>query len=153
MGKTIAELIAEGKSVEEISKMAQAEADAVAAAKDKRKIDPEEVNAVREYLIADVLDYVEAITGIDISDEDADEITKVLTDKMKVIELFIQAAVADATESKPKPKVKKESESDSMADLFNLFRLFQSKIISPCTCNVYRDFLRGFSSRDLFNEE
>ena len=43
MSKTIAELIAEGKSVEEISKMAQAEADAVAAAKDKRKIDPKEV--------------------------------------------------------------------------------------------------------------
>lgn len=122
MGKTIAELIAEGKSVEEISKMAQAEADAVAAAKDKRKIDPEEVNAVRGYLIADVLDYVEAITGIDISDEDADEIMKALTDKMKVIELFIQAM--DLTESKPKPKVKKEPESDSMADLFNLFRLF-----------------------------
>lgn len=124
MGKTIAELIAEGKSVEEISKMAQAEADAVAAAKDKRKIDPEEVNAVREYLIADVLDYMEAITGIDISDEDADKITKDLTDKMKVIELFIQAM--DLTESKPKPKptVKKKPESDSMADLFNLFRLF-----------------------------
>ena len=50
MSKTIAELIAEGKSVDEISKMAQAEADAVAATKDKRKIDPEEVNAVREYL-------------------------------------------------------------------------------------------------------
>lgn len=124
MGKTIAELIAEGKSVEEISKMAQAEADAVAAAKDKRKVDPEEVNAVRGYLIADMLDYVEAITGIDISDEDADKIMKDLTDKMKVIELFIKAAVADATESKPKPKVKKEPESDSMADLFNLLRLF-----------------------------
>lgn len=122
MSKTIAELIAEGKSVEEISKMAQAEADAVAAAKDKRKIDPEEVNAVREYLIADVLDYMEAITGIDISDEDADEITKDLTDKMKVIELFIQAM--DLTESKPKPTIKKKPESDSMADLFNLFRLF-----------------------------
>lgn len=120
MGKTIAELIAEGKSVEEISKMAQAEADAVAAAKDKRKIDPEEVNAIRGYLIADVLDYMEAITGIDISDEDADEITKDLTDKMKVIELFIKAM--DLTESKPKPTVKKEP--DPMAELFNLFRLF-----------------------------
>lgn len=124
MGKTIAELIAEGKSVEEISKMAQAEADAVAAAKDKRKIDPEEVNAVRKYLIADLLDYVEAITGIDIPEKDADEITKDLTDKMTVIELFIQAM--GLTESKPKPKstVKKEPESDSMADLFNYFRVF-----------------------------
>lgn len=122
MGKTIAELIAEGKSVEEISKMAQAEADAVAAAKDKRKIDPEEVNAVRGYLIADTLDYVEAITGIDIPEKDADEITKNLTDKMKVIELFIQAM--DLTESKPKPTIKKKPKSDSMADFFNLFRLF-----------------------------
>lgn len=124
MGKTIAELIAEGKSVEEISKMAQAEADAVAAAKDKRKIDPEEVNATRGYLIADLLDYMEAITGIDIPEKDADEITKDLTDKMKVIELFIQTM--DLTESKPKPTIKKkpEPESDSMADLFNLFRLF-----------------------------
>lgn len=122
MGKTIAELIAEGKSVEEISKMAQAEADAVAAAKNKRKIDPEEVDAARKYLIADMLDYVEAITGIEISDEDADEITKDLTDKMKAIELFIKAM--DLTESKPKPTVKKEPKSDSMADLFNLFRLF-----------------------------
>ena len=151
MGKTIAELIAEGKSVEEISKMAQAEADAVAAAKDKRKIDPEEVNATRGYLIADLLDYVEAITGIDIPEKEADEITKDLTEKMRTIELFIQAM--DLAESKPKPTVKKKPESDSMADLFNLFRLFQSKIISPCACNVYRDFLRGFSSRDLFNEE
>ena len=122
MGKTIAELIAEGKSVEEISKMAQAEADAVAAAKNKRKIDPEEVNAVREYLIADVLDYVEAITGIEIPEKDANEITKDLTDKMKVIELFNKAM--DLTESEPKPKAKKEPESDSMADLFNLLRLF-----------------------------
>lgn len=120
MGKTIAELIAEGKSVEEISKMAQAEADAVAAAKNKRKIDPEEVDAVRKYLIADVLDYVEAITGIEIPEKDANELTKDLTDKMKTIELFIRAM--DLTESKP--KVKKEPESDSMADLFNLFRLF-----------------------------
>lgn len=124
MGKTIAELIAEGKSVEEISKMAQAEADAVAVAKNKRKIDPEEVDAARKYLIADMLDYVEAITGIEISDEDADEITKDLTDKLKAIELFIKAAAADATESKPKSTIKKEPKSDSMADLFNLFRLF-----------------------------
>ena len=122
MGKTIAELIAEGKSVEEISKMAQAEADAVAAAKDKRKIDPEEVNATRGYLIADLLDYVEAITGIDIPEKEADEITKDLTEKMRTIELFIQAM--DLAESKPKPTVKKKSESDLMADLFNLFRLF-----------------------------
>lgn len=123
MSKTIAELIAEGKSVEEISKMAQAEADAVAAAKDKRKIDPEEIEATRKYLIADMLDYVEAITGIDIPEKDADEITKDMTDKLKGVELFIKAAM-DVTESKPKPTVKKESESDPMADLFNLFRLF-----------------------------
>ena len=122
MGKTIAELIAEGKSVEEISKMAQAEADAVAAAKNKRKIDPEEVEVVRKYLISAMLDYVEAITGMEIPDEDADEITKDLTDKLKVVEIFIKAAVADATESKP--KVKKEPESDSIADLFSLLRLF-----------------------------
>lgn len=122
MSKTIAELIAEGKSVEEISKMAQAEADAVAAAKDKRKIDPTEVDAARTYLIADLLDYVEAITGIDIPEKDADEITKDMTDKLKFIELFIQAM--DLTESKPKTTVKKKSESDSMTDLFNLFRLF-----------------------------
>ena len=122
MGKTIAELIAEGKSVEEISKMAQAEADAVAAAKNKRKIDPEEVNATRGYLIADLLDYVEAITGIDIPEKEADEITKDLTEKMRTIELFIQAM--DLAESKPKPTVKKKSESDLMADLFNLFRFF-----------------------------
>ena len=122
MGKTIAELIAEGKSVEEISKIAQAEADAVAAAKNKRKIDPEEVEVVRKYLISAMLDYVEAITGMEIPDEDADEITKDLTDKLKVVEIFIKAAVADATESKP--KVKKEPESDSIADLFSLLRLF-----------------------------
>lgn len=124
MGKTIAELIAEGKSVEEISKMAQAEADAVAAAKDKRKIDPEEVNAVRGYLIADVLDYMEAITGIDISDEDADEITKDLTEKMRVIELFIQAMDLAEVENKSKPTAKVKKEPDPMAELFNLFRLF-----------------------------
>lgn len=123
MSKTIAELIAEGKSVEEISKMAQAEADAVAAAKDKRKIDPEEVNAARRYLIADMLDYVEAITGAEIPEKDADEITKDMTDKMKGIELFIKAAM-DVTESKPKLTVKKKTESDPMADLFNLLRLF-----------------------------
>ena len=122
MSKTIAELIAEGKSVDEISKMAQAEADAVAAAKDKRKVDPEEVNAARTYLISDVLDYVEAITGAEIPEKDADEITKDLTDKMKVIEIFIQAM--DIAESKPKLTVKKKSESDPMAELFNLFRLF-----------------------------
>ena len=122
MGKTIAELIAEGKSVEEISKMAQAEADAVAAAKDKRKIDPKEVEDARKYLIADMLDYVEDITGIDIPEKEANEITKDLTDKLKFIELFIQAM--DTAESKPKTKVKKESESDPMAELFNLFRLF-----------------------------
>ena len=122
MSKTIAELIAEGKSVEEISKMAQAEADAVAAAKDKRKIDPTEVDAARTYLIADVLDYVEAVTGAEIPEKDANEITKELTDKMKAIELFIKAM--DIAESKPKPTVKKKSESDPMAELFNLFRLF-----------------------------
>ena len=122
MSKTIAELIAEGKSVEEISKMAQAEADAVAAAKDKRKIDPKEVEDARKYLIADVLDYVEAVTGAEIPEKDANEITKDLTDKMKTIELFIKAM--DIAESKPKLTVKKKSESDPMAELFNLFRLF-----------------------------
>ena len=122
MSKTIAELIAEGKSVEEISKMAQAEADAVAAAKDKRKIDPTEVDAARTYLIADLLDYVEAVTGAEIPEKDANEITKELTDKMKTIELFIKAM--DIAESKPKSTVKKKSEPDPMAELFNLFRLF-----------------------------
>ena len=122
MSKTIAELIAEGKSVEEISKMAQAEADAVAAAKDKRKIDPTEVDAARTYLIADVLDYVEAVTGAEIPEKDANEITKDMTDKLKFIELFSQAM--DIAESKPKATVKKKSESDPMAELFNLFRLF-----------------------------
>ena len=122
MSKTIAELIAEGKSVDEISKMAQAEADAVAAAKDKRKIDPTEVEDARKYLIADLLDYVEAITGAKLSEKEANEITKDLTDKMKTIELFIKAM--DIAESKPKPTVKKKSESDPMAELFNLFRLF-----------------------------
>ena len=122
MSKTIAELIAEGKSVEEISKMAQAEADAVAAAKDKRKIDPTEVDAARTYLIADLLDYVEAVTGTEIPEKDANEITKDMTDKLKVIEILSQAM--DIAESKPKPIVKKKSESDPMADLFNLFRLF-----------------------------
>lgn len=124
MGKTIAELIAEGKSVEEISKMAQEEADAVAAAKDKRKIDPEEVNAVRGYLIADMLDYVEAITGLEISKKDADETTKELTEKMKVIELFIQAMDLAEVENKSKPTAKVKKEPDPMAELFNLFRLF-----------------------------
>ena len=122
MSKTIAELIAEGKSVEEISKMAQAEADAVAAAKDKRKVDPIEVDAARTYLIADLLDYVEAVTGTEIPEKDANEITKDMTDKLKVIEILSQAM--DIAESKPKPIVKKKSESDPMADLFNLFRLF-----------------------------
>ena len=122
MGKTIAELIAEGKSVEEISKMAQAEADAVAAAKDKRKIDPTEVEDARKYLLADLLDYVEAITGAKLSEKEANEITKDITDKLKFIELFIQAM--DTAESKPKSTVKKKSESDPMAELFNLFRLF-----------------------------
>ena len=122
MSKTIAELIAEGKSVEEISKMAQAEADAVAAAKDKRKIDPTEVDAARTYLIADLLDYVEAITGAEIPEKDANEITKDATDKLKAIELLVKAI--DIAESKPKSTVKKKSESDPMAELFNLFRLF-----------------------------
>ena len=122
MSKTIAELIAEGKSVEEISKMAQAEADAVAAAKDKRKIDPTEVDAARTYLIADLLDYVEAITGAEIPEKEANEITKDMTDKLKFIELFSQAM--DIAESKPKTTVKKKLESDPMAELFNLFRLF-----------------------------
>lgn len=124
MGKTIAELIAEGKSVEEISKMAQAEADAVAAAKSKKRIDPMEVETAREYLITDMLDYMEAITGIDISDEDADEITKDLTDKLKVIELFIQAMDLAEVENKSKPTAKVKKEPDPMAELFNLFRLF-----------------------------
>ena len=122
MSKTIAELIAEGKSVEEISKMAQVEADAVAAAKDKRKVDPKEVEDARKYLVADLLDYVEAITGAEISEKDANEITKDITDKLKFIELFIQAM--DTAESESKPTVKKKPESDPMAELFNLFRLF-----------------------------
>ena len=122
MSKTIAELIAEGKSVEEISKMAQAEADAVAAAKNKRKIDPTEVDAARTYLVADLLDYVEAITGAEIPEKEANEITKDATDKLKAIELLVKAM--DIAESKPKPTVKKKPESDPMADLFNLFRFF-----------------------------
>ena len=122
MSKTIAELIAEGKSVDEISKMAQAEADAVAAAKAKRKIDPTEVEDARKYLVADLLDYIEAITGAEISEEDANEITKDATDKLKAIELLVKAM--DIAESKPKTTVKKKSESDPMAELFNLFRLF-----------------------------
>ena len=122
MSKTIAELIAEGKSVEEISKMAQAEADAVAAAKAKKKIDPKEVEDARKYLIADMLDYMEAVTGIELSEKEANEITKDMTNKMKTIELFIKAM--DIDESKPKTTVKKKSESDPMAELFNLFRLF-----------------------------
>ena len=122
MSKTIAELIAEGKSVDEISKMAQAEADAVAAAKDKRKIDPTQVDAARTYLIADLLDYVEAIIGAEIPEKDANKITKDMTDKLKFIELFAQAM--DIDESKPKSTVKKKSESDAMVELFNLFRLF-----------------------------
>ena len=129
MSKTIAELIAEGKSVEEISKMAQAEADAVAAAKDKRKVDPKEVEDARTYLISDVLDYVEAITGAKLSEKEANEITKDLTDKMKTIELFIKAM--DIFDSESKPTVKKKPESDPMAELFNLFRLFQSKQLVP----------------------
>lgn len=124
MSKTIAELIAEGKSVEEISKMAQAEADAVAAAKDKRKIDPKEVEDARNYLIADMLDYMEAVTGIKLSEKEANEITKDLTDKMKTIELFIKAMDIVDNESKPKLTVKKKSESDPMEELFNIFRLF-----------------------------
>ena len=119
---TIVELIAEGKSVEEISKMAQAEADAVAAAKNKRKIDPKEVEDARNYLIADMLDYMEAVTGIKLSEKEANEITKDLTDKMKTIELFIKAM--DIVDSESKPTVKKKPESDPMAELFNLFRLF-----------------------------
>lgn len=122
MSKTIAELIAEGKSVDEISKMAQAEADAVAAAKDKRKIDPTEVDAARTYLIADLLDYVETITGAEIPEKDANEITKDMTDKLKTIELLVKAI--DTVDSELKPAVKKKSESDLMADLFNLFRFF-----------------------------
>ena len=122
MGKTIAELIAEGKSVEEISKMAQAEADAVAAAKDKRKVDPKEVDDARKYLIADMLDYVEAVTGTEIPEKEANEITKEMTDKLKAIELFNQAM--DIAESKSKTTVKKKSESDPIAELFNLFRFF-----------------------------
>ena len=129
MSKTIAELIAEGKSVEEISKMAQAEADAVAAAKDKRKVDPKEVEDARTYLISDVLDYVEAITGAKLSEKEANEITKDMTDKMKTIELFIKAM--DIVDSESKPTVKKKPESDPMAELFNLFRLFQSKQLVP----------------------
>lgn len=126
MGKTIAELIAEGKSVEEISKMAQEEADAVAAAKSKKRIDPMEVEAARRCLIADMLDYMETVTGMKISKKDADEVAKDLTEKLKVIELFIKAMDLTEVENKSKPtaKVKKEPESDSMADLFNLFRLF-----------------------------
>ena len=124
MGKTIAELIAEGKSVEEISKMAQAEADAVAAAKAKRKIDPKEVEDARKYLIADMLDYMEAVTGINLSEKEANEITKEMTDKMKTIELFIKAIDIVDSESKPKPTVKKKPESDPMAELFNLFKFF-----------------------------
>lgn len=122
MSKTIAELIAEGKSVDEISKMAQAEADAVAAAKDKRKIDPKEVEDARKYLLADLLDYVETITGVEIPEKDANEITKDMTDKLKSIELLVKAI--DVAESKPKTTVKKKSESDPIADLFNLFRFF-----------------------------
>ena len=122
MSKTIAELIAEGKSVEEISKMAQAEADAVAAAETKRKVDPKEVEDARKYLIADLLDYVEAITGAEIPEKEANEITKDMTDKLKAIELLVKAM--DIAESKTKPIVKKKSESDPMAELFNLFRLF-----------------------------
>ena len=102
--------------------MAQAEADAVAAAKDKRKVDPKEIEDARTYLISDLLDYVEAITGAKLSEKEANEITKDITDKMKTIELFIKAM--DMTESKPKSTVKKKSESDPMAELFNLFRLF-----------------------------
>ena len=122
MGKTIAELIAEGKSVEEISKMAQAEADAVAAAKAKKKIDPKEVEDARKYLIADMLDYMEAVTGIELSEKEANEITKDMNDKMKAIELLIKAA--DIVDSELKPTVKKKPESDPMAELFNLFRFF-----------------------------
>lgn len=118
MGKTIAELIAEGKSVEEISKMAQAEADAVAAAKDKTK----EVEDARKYLIADMLDYMEAVTGIELSEKEANEITKDMTDKMKAIEIFIKAM--DTVDSELKPTVKKKPESDPMAELFNLFKFF-----------------------------
>lgn len=118
MSKTIAELIAEGKSVDEISKMAQEEADAVAAAKDKTK----EIEDARKYLLADLLDYVEAITGAEIPEKDANEIIKDMTDKLKTIEIFIKAM--DVAESKPKPTVKKKSESDPIADLFNLFRFF-----------------------------
>ena len=122
MSKTIAELIAEGKSVEEISKMAQAEADAVAAAEAKRKVDSKEVEDARKYLVADLLDYIEAITGAEIPEKEANEITKDMTNKLKAIELLVKAM--DIAESKPKPTVKKKSESDPMAELFNLFRLF-----------------------------
>lgn len=122
MGKTIAELIAEGKSVEEISQMAQAEADAVAAAKKKRKIDPKEVDAARGYLIADVLDYVEAVTGIEISEENADEITKDLTEKMKFIEFLLEAADLTESENKSKPKFKVEKDTVPMSELLSFFR-------------------------------
>ena len=54
--------------------------------------------------------------------EDANEITKDMTDKLKAIELLVKAM--DIAESKPKTTVKKKSESDPMAELFNLFRLF-----------------------------
>lgn len=121
MGKTIAELIAEGKSVEEISQMAQAEADAVATAK-KSKIDPKEVDAARGCLIADMLDYVEAATGIEFSEKKADEATKDLTDKLKFIELLLKATDLAESENKSKPKFKVEKDTVPMSELFSFFR-------------------------------
>ena len=121
MGKTIAELIAEGKSVEEISQMAQAEADAVAAAK-KSKIDPKEVDAAREYLIADMLDYVEATTGTKFSEKDADEATKSLTETLKFIEFLLKAADLAESENKSKPKFKVEKDTVPMSELLSFFR-------------------------------
>lgn len=108
MSKTIAELVAEGKTVEEITALAEKEA---AAAQKKVKASSKEIEAARMFIVNDVLDYLELLTGEEVTDEDA---AQVMEEMKPIFEMWEAAVNYALTKKKPMSmaKIKKNKSDD-----------------------------------------
>lgn len=114
MSKTIAELVAEGKTVEEITALAEKEA---AAAQKKAQASSEEIEAARAFIVNDVLDYLELLTGEEVTDEDA---AQAMEELKPIFEMWEAAVKYAQTKKKPMSmaKIKKSSNDDDFTGKF-----------------------------------
>lgn len=120
MAKTIEELIADGITIEEIAKMAAEEkekADAAAAEKKKAEEKTKTIAESRSYLIADILDYTEALLGEELSEEDAEYLSNELNTQLEKGEAIIVGLMEANSYVNEK---KKTSDTDTLRKLIRL---------------------------------